>query len=126
MNADNYHTIQSLRRKVQDLEKHKFVLGYKAETYAAALEPQQEAVGRLQGELEGHGRELLGAMNRAKVGPGVRVAGVGGVAGVDRPEHVKAVKGAVGRGGLEVYSQYSQYTPPHARTRACMRVCVCM
>ena len=27
--ADNYDNIQALRRKVQDLEKHKFVLGYK-------------------------------------------------------------------------------------------------
>ncbi len=29
VNADNYATIQQLRRKVQDLEKHKFVLSYK-------------------------------------------------------------------------------------------------
>lgn len=29
VNTDNYHTIQALRRRVQDLEKHKFVLGYK-------------------------------------------------------------------------------------------------
>lgn len=29
VNTDNYHTIQALRRRVQDLDKHKFVLGYK-------------------------------------------------------------------------------------------------
>lgn len=29
VNADNYVTIQQLRRKVQELEKHKYVLSYK-------------------------------------------------------------------------------------------------
>ncbi|KAG2439922.1 hypothetical protein HXX76_004041 [Chlamydomonas incerta] len=67
VNADNYATIQQLRRKVQDLEKHKFVLSYKAETYAKALEPQEKEVSRLQSELEGHDRELLGHMSKMQV-----------------------------------------------------------
>eukprot|EP00198_Chlamydomonas_reinhardtii_P006316 XP_001695652.1 flagellar/basal body protein [Chlamydomonas reinhardtii] len=67
VNTDNYATIQQLRRKVQDLEKHKFVLSYKAETYAKALEPQEKEMSRLQSELEGHDRELLGHMSKMQV-----------------------------------------------------------
>ncbi|KXZ44685.1 hypothetical protein GPECTOR_63g14 [Gonium pectorale] len=69
VNADNYGTIQQLRRKVQDLEKHKFVLSYKADNMAKAMEPQNEEIARLQGELDGHGKELLGQMTRAMQQP---------------------------------------------------------
>jgi hypothetical protein len=62
--AENYATIQQLRRRIQDAEKHRFVYQHKAETYAAALEPQEKEVARLQAELEGHGKELLGQMGR--------------------------------------------------------------
>ncbi|GLC77526.1 WD repeat-containing protein 49 [Pleodorina starrii] len=67
VNADNYVTIQQLRRKVQELEKHKYVLSYKAESYSKNLEPQQEEISRLQEALEGHGRELLSQANRAQI-----------------------------------------------------------
>ncbi len=35
---------QVLRRKMQDLEKHKYVLAYKAEAYHAELEPRKVSV----------------------------------------------------------------------------------
>ncbi|GIL58742.1 hypothetical protein Vafri_13730, partial [Volvox africanus] len=67
VNADNYVTIQQLRRKVQELEKHKYVLSYKAETYSKNMEPQREEIARLQEALEGHGKELLIQANRTQV-----------------------------------------------------------
>ncbi|EFJ40424.1 hypothetical protein VOLCADRAFT_99792 [Volvox carteri f. nagariensis] len=67
VNADNYVTIQQLRRKLQELEKHKYVLSYKAETYAQKLEPQLEEIAKLQDSLEGHGRELLNQAKRTQL-----------------------------------------------------------
>lgn len=57
--ADNFSTIQVLRRRVQDLEQYKFVLGYKAEAYQAQLKPKIEEVDRLNKSLQNHDKELI-------------------------------------------------------------------
>eukprot|EP00775_Hariotina_reticulata_P011301 gene11301-11451_t len=59
--TDNYSTIQGLRRRVQELETHKFVLTYKAEAAAAELQPKEEQLLSLQGTLQGQDQELLAA-----------------------------------------------------------------
>ena len=52
--TDNFSTIQTLRRRVQDLEQYKFVLGYKAESYQAQLKPKIEEAERLNKSLQDH------------------------------------------------------------------------
>uniref|UniRef100_A0A7R9VL67 Cilia- and flagella-associated protein 57 n=1 Tax=Chlamydomonas euryale TaxID=1486919 RepID=A0A7R9VL67_9CHLO len=62
--GDNYATIQMLRRQGQDLEKHKFVLGHKAEAYQARLVPKQQEAERLAAELAAHDKELVSELQR--------------------------------------------------------------
>lgn len=49
--SSNYDGIQNLRRKIQELEKHKFVLGYRAESYQKELQPMQKENNSLQKSL---------------------------------------------------------------------------
>ena len=56
--SENYNTIQHLRGRIQDLEKYKYVLGYKVETYQAELLPKAEEAARLAQELVAHDKEL--------------------------------------------------------------------
>jgi chromosome segregation ATPase len=49
--ADNFSVIQDLRHRVQELEKHKYVLGYKAESYLGELEPRRAEVRLLDGDV---------------------------------------------------------------------------
>eukprot|EP00879_Flechtneria_rotunda_P002831 GHRR01003044.1.p1 GENE.GHRR01003044.1~~GHRR01003044.1.p1 ORF type:complete len:947 (+),score=451.86 GHRR01003044.1:130-2841(+) len=57
--GDNYATMQGLRTRVQELETHKFVLGYKAETAASQLQPKEEQLAAMQDQLQAQERELL-------------------------------------------------------------------
>lgn len=57
--GDNYHTLQGLRRKIQDLEKHKFVLTYKAESYQKELEPHTAEVVKLRKQLASQDKEVV-------------------------------------------------------------------
>eukprot|EP00803_Ostreobium_quekettii_P003392 evm.model.scf_890.5 EVM.evm.TU.scf_890.5 scf_890:16944-24893(-) len=53
--SSNYQTIQVLRRRVQELEKHRFVFEHKAETYQEKLEPAVSEVRELKQTL--HSRD---------------------------------------------------------------------
>ncbi|KAF6260716.1 hypothetical protein COO60DRAFT_1637364 [Scenedesmus sp. NREL 46B-D3] len=57
--GDNSASLQGLRRRVQELETHKFVLGYKAEAAASKLQPEQEQLAEMHETLDAQGRELL-------------------------------------------------------------------
>uniref|UniRef100_A0A383W626 Uncharacterized protein n=1 Tax=Tetradesmus obliquus TaxID=3088 RepID=A0A383W626_TETOB len=59
--GDNYASLQGLRRRVQELETHKFVLGCKAEAAASQLQPKEEQLAEMHQTLDAQGRELLAA-----------------------------------------------------------------
>lgn len=50
--SQNYETIQLLRRRATDLEKHKFVLSYRTQELAQNLEPKEEAIADLTNQLQ--------------------------------------------------------------------------
>eukprot|EP00798_Chlamydomonas_sp_ICE-L_P028758 gene28758-31940_t len=61
---EGYQDMQIMRRKVQDLEKHKFVLSHKAAEYQAHLAPKVEALNKLASEVAAHDRELANELKR--------------------------------------------------------------
>jgi|LauGreSuBDMM15SN_2_FD.fasta_scaffold484437_1 predicted RNase H-like nuclease (RuvC/YqgF family) len=55
-----------LRTRIQDLEKFKYVLGYKVEAYQAELLPKTEEAARLAQELAVHDKELASELMHIK------------------------------------------------------------
>ncbi|KAJ9531627.1 hypothetical protein QJQ45_021772 [Haematococcus lacustris] len=69
--AESHALLATLRRKVADLEKHKFVLEHKTEALVAELQPRKAEVRQLAGAIEGQQTELLHTVD--KVGKLTRV-----------------------------------------------------
>ncbi|KAK9816472.1 hypothetical protein WJX72_000711 [[Myrmecia] bisecta] len=65
--GQNYQTIQQLRRRVGDLEKHKFVLGYRSQELQQELEPKDAEILQLSGQLQQHDEELVEEVKRAEI-----------------------------------------------------------
>ncbi|DBB08551.1 TPA: WD repeat-containing protein 49 [Trebouxia sp. C0006] len=65
--AQNYTTIQLLRRRLADMEKHKFVLGYRTQELEQELEPKEEQIENLNQQLQEQDGELVEELKRASV-----------------------------------------------------------
>ncbi|KAL3160819.1 WD repeat-containing protein 49 [Trebouxia sp. C0009 RCD-2024] len=65
--AQNYTTIQLLRRRLADMEKHKFVLGYRTQELEQELEPKEEQIENLNQQLQEQDGELVEELARASV-----------------------------------------------------------
>ena len=59
MISSNYSTIQALRSRVQELEKHKYVLGYKAEKYQERLQPTVDQIENLTDRLNSQDQGIV-------------------------------------------------------------------
>eukprot|EP00884_Botryococcus_braunii_P019952 jgi/Botrbrau1/6640/Bobra.104_2s0027.1 len=62
--SQNYESIQLLRRRVADLEKHKFVLTYRTQELEGELEPKEELVQDLSRQMEVCDQEVLALVTR--------------------------------------------------------------
>ncbi|GMH32503.1 hypothetical protein BSKO_00337 [Bryopsis sp. KO-2023] len=63
---DRESKLKALRKKVQELEKHKYVLGHKAKNYQEALEPKAEQIRDLSDRMKLQDEKFVAEMEQAR------------------------------------------------------------